>query len=61
MPVVQIEMMTGRTVQQKREMVQRVTEALVETVGCSKEAVTVIIREMEKENYAHAGELAAGK
>lgn len=61
MPVVQIEMMTGRTVQQKREMVQRVTEALVETVGCSKEAVTVIIREMEKENYAHAGELVAGK
>lgn len=57
MPVVQVEMMEGRTVEQKQAMVKKVTEALVETVGCSKEAVTVIIREMEKENYARAGEL----
>ncbi|MDO5096691.1 MAG: 4-oxalocrotonate tautomerase [Peptostreptococcaceae bacterium] len=57
MPVVQVEMMEGRTVEQKKAMVKKVTEALVETVGCSKDAVTVIIREMEKENYARAGEL----
>ncbi|MDO4710601.1 MAG: 2-hydroxymuconate tautomerase [Peptostreptococcaceae bacterium] len=61
MPVVQVEMMAGRTVDQKREMVKKVTEALVETVGCSKEAVTVIIREMETENYGRAGELVFHK
>ncbi len=57
MPVVQVEMMAGRTVEQKREMVKKVTQALVESVGCPSEAVTIIIREMEKENYAHGGEL----
>lgn len=61
MPVVQVEMMTGRTVEQKKEMVKRITEALTDTVGCSKEAVTVIIREMEKENYGHGGELVFHK
>lgn len=59
MPIVQVEILKGRTVEQKREMTKKLTEALIETIGCKKESVSIIIREMEKENYAHAGELLA--
>lgn len=57
MPVIQVEMFKGRTVEQKRAMVKKVTEAMVETVGCPAEAVKIIIRDMEYENYAIGGVL----
>ncbi len=43
--------------EQKREMARRVTEAVSETLNCPKEAVSIIIREMETENFAKAGKL----
>ena len=57
MPIVQIEMLKGRTLQQKREMVQQVTDVLVDTIQCKRDAVTIVIREMEQENLAKAGVL----
>lgn len=57
MPIVQIDMMKGRTVEQKKELVKRVTEAIAETANCPKEAVAIIIRDMEDENYGSGGEL----
>jgi 4-oxalocrotonate tautomerase len=55
MPILQVEILKGRTVEQKREMVRKVTDAITETLNCPKEAVSIIIREMEWENYAKAG------
>ena len=55
MPILQVEMLKGRTVEQKREMVRKVTEAVTETLDCPKEVVRIIIREMEWENFAKAG------
>lgn len=55
MPILQVEILKGRTVEQKREMVRKVTDAVTETLNCPKEAVRIIIREMEFENFAHAG------
>lgn len=57
MPVVQIEMIKGRTLQQKREMVQQVTDVLVDTIQCKRDAVTIVIREIDKDNLAKAGVL----
>lgn len=57
MPIVQIEILEGRTVEQKRKMVEKVTEALVESINCSRDAVWVIIREMKKENFSTGGKL----
>ncbi len=57
MPILQVELLKGRTVEQKREMVRKVTDAVTETLNCPKEAVSIIIREMELENFAHAGVL----
>ncbi|MDD5497523.1 MAG: 4-oxalocrotonate tautomerase [Atribacterota bacterium] len=59
MPILQIEILKGRTVEQKRKMVKKVTEAITETLNCPEEAVSIIIREMEWENYARAGILKA--
>ncbi|MBP8718017.1 MAG: 4-oxalocrotonate tautomerase [Candidatus Atribacteria bacterium] len=59
MPILQIEILKGRTIEQKRKMVKKVTEAITETLNCPEEAVSIIIREMEWENYARAGILKA--
>ena len=57
MPILQIEILKGRTIEQKKEMAKRVTDAVSETLNCPKEAVSIIIREMETENFAKAGKL----
>lgn len=57
MPIIQVEMFEGRTVEQKREMVEKMTQVMVETVGCKKEAVRIIIRDMEPQNFGIAGVL----
>ena len=59
MPILQVELLKGRTVEQKREMVRKVTNAITETLNCPKEVVSIIIREMELENFAKAGVLKA--
>lgn len=57
MPIIQVEMLEGRTIEQKRQMVKKVTEAVVDSVNCPPEAVRIIIREMPKEHFAVAGKL----
>jgi len=57
MPIVQIEILEGRTVEQKRAMVKEVTEAICRTINAPPEAVSIIIRERKFENYARAGVL----
>lgn len=57
MPIVQIDMLEGRTVEQKRELVKKVTEAITETAKCPSEAVSIIIRDMPKHNLGQAGKL----
>ena len=55
MPYVTVKMLEGRTDEQKRALVEKVTDAVVETTGASKEKVAVIIEEMSKNNYGVAG------
>lgn len=61
MPIVQIELLEGRTVEQKRAIADKVTKAIVESVNCPADAVSIIIRDMPRENYAKAGVLAADR
>jgi 4-oxalocrotonate tautomerase len=57
MPVIHIEMLKGRTLEQKRAMVEKVTDAVVETAKFPKEAVKIIIREMDTTELADGGVL----
>jgi len=59
MPHVQITMLEGRTHEQKRKLVERVTDALVDECAAAAEAVTVAIVEVSKEDYARGGVLIA--
>jgi 4-oxalocrotonate tautomerase len=61
MPIVQIDFVEGRTVEQKREMAKKVTEAITETLKCPADAVTIVMREATKQNIAKAGILMSDK
>ncbi|HEY2231594.1 MAG TPA: 2-hydroxymuconate tautomerase [Xanthobacteraceae bacterium] len=55
MPVVTIQMWTGRTPSQKRALVRAITEAMVQHAAAKPDNLHVIIQEVPKENWALAG------
>jgi len=57
MPIVTVDALEGRTVEQKRGLVKDITEAVMKNFDVGPEAVIVIIRDMEKKNFAKAGKL----
>jgi 4-oxalocrotonate tautomerase len=61
MPVIQVTLLKGRTVEQKRKLAARLTDALVEEAGAKREAVTVTMIEVSREEYASGGVLLADK
>jgi len=58
MPVVTIELIEGRTIDQKREMAKRITDVITEVAKVKEDAVEIIFHDMKKENYSKAGKLA---
>jgi 4-oxalocrotonate tautomerase len=61
MPLVQITLLQGRTVEQKRKVAERITQAMVEEAKVTKEAVVVTFIEVTREDYASGGVLMADK
>ncbi|WP_005034811.1 4-oxalocrotonate tautomerase [Holophaga foetida] len=61
MPIVQVNLIEGRTLEQKRRLVAEITNAVVNCVDAPPDAVKVILNEMPRENYASAGVLYADK
>jgi 4-oxalocrotonate tautomerase len=61
MPMVQITMLTGRTIDQKRKLAKRITDAMVEEAGARRESIIVAFHEVTKESYASGGVLIADK
>lgn len=55
MPFAQIYMIEGRTEEQKRAVIEKVTQALVEAVGAPKETVRVWIQDVPNTNWGIAG------
>jgi 4-oxalocrotonate tautomerase len=54
-------MLQGRTAEQKRRIVQRITDTMVEEAGARREAIVVTFLEVSKENYASGGVLMVDK
>lgn len=61
MPVVTVKLLEGRTDEQKKALVEKMTEVICETVNAKPEAVTIILEEMSKNHYATAGVRACDK
>ena len=57
MPLIRVEMLKGRTQEQKRSLVKELTNSLIKTCGGAPEAVDVIITDIEKENWSVGGKL----
>jgi len=61
MPIIRIEMWEGRTLGQKRELVDVMTSEMSRITGCGKDSVYVVIDEVKKENWGAGGELCSEK
>lgn len=57
MPVVQVHLKAGRTLDQKRQLVERITEALVDICGSNRDRVHVIIGEVAGDSWGRGGKL----
>ena len=58
MPVVIVEMWEGRTIEQKKQLVEGITSAFVK-IGTPPETVHIILKDIPKHNWADGGKLAS--
>jgi 4-oxalocrotonate tautomerase len=56
LPIVQVNVWSGMTLENKKKLVEGITRVL-EEIGIPKEATTVVICEAPKENWATGGKL----
>jgi len=59
MPVIIVEMYTGRTAEQKAALAKKLTEGTIEVLGVRPDQVRVIIHDLPKEDYAVGGKTIA--
>ena len=57
MPTYHVEMMEGRTLEQKKQLVEATTRVSVEILGGTPEAVDILITDIKRENWATGGKL----
>jgi 4-oxalocrotonate tautomerase len=58
MPVIQITISLGRSIEQKRELVNVLTEETARIMKTDKSKVRILIYEVSRENWSNAGVLA---
>lgn len=57
MPTYHVEMIEGRTIEQKKNLVEAITRVSVEILGGSRDAVDILITDIKPENWATGGKL----
>lgn len=55
MPFIQVTMLEGRTVEQKHDLMRKLTEAAVDALGSKPESIRVAIYEVDKDEWAVGG------
>ena len=55
MPIVNIHMLEGRSLETKRELVEKISRVVMDTLGAKPEKVRVILSEMKHDNFAIGG------
>ena len=61
MPIIHVEMLEGRTVDQKRQLAQELTDAFVRSCGGDATNVRVLLREVAPVDWAIGGTLVADR
>jgi 4-oxalocrotonate tautomerase len=57
MPFIEVKLWEGRTREQKAELARRLTDAMVEVVGCPAAAVSIVFDDYTKADWAEGGAL----
>lgn len=58
MPILEMHLMVGRTVEQKRSACAAITQAITETLGVKPEQVRILITEHGLEDFSVGGKTA---
>ncbi len=56
MPIAQINIVEGRTDEQKERLIHEVTDAIVRSLGAPVESVRIILNEMPRQHFGIAGQ-----
>lgn len=56
MPIVHIDMLAGRSAERKADLIRRVTNAIVASLGVQPAQVRVLLNELPAENWGIGGE-----
>jgi 4-oxalocrotonate tautomerase len=59
MPFIRVEILKGRTLDQRREFARRVTEVAVETLATTPDRVRIVFRELDPTELSRGGTLAS--
>jgi 4-oxalocrotonate tautomerase len=59
MPIVRVEMWSGRTSAQKKELARVIKDAMVNIAHTTEEATIIIFEDIAKDDWARAGKLAS--
>ena len=57
MPTYHVELLEGRTLAQKKKLVEEITRVSVEVLGGSPESVDILIVDVNRKNWATVGRL----
>ncbi len=57
MPVVTVQVWSGRTVDQKRKLVKAITDAMVEHMDARPDGIHVVIQDVPPDSWGRAGVL----
>ena len=61
MPVIKVDMFEGRSIAQKKELVEVLTRETARITNCSEASIYVVINEYNKSNWGAGGELCSEK
>ena len=61
MPIIRVEMWEGRTVEQKRELVEVLTRETARIADCDPGSVYIVIQDVKKEDWGAGGRLCSDK
>jgi 4-oxalocrotonate tautomerase len=57
MPHITVELIEGRTIEQKRKLVEGITQVVVDSLKVPPEAVAISLQDKKREDLAKAGKL----
>jgi 4-oxalocrotonate tautomerase len=61
LPVIRVDMIKGRTPEQKRALVEALTDSFIATCGGKPEQVQIVLADVEPEDWGSGGQLVADR